>query len=84
MAGLVLEEGVDYLFCFSPTNISATVIKTDLDTNSLTIGLQSKWRTTATGLGTMQVELRHQPLVKNGSCTPGDTDLDVVFQSKIQ
>ncbi|MSP69390.1 MAG: hypothetical protein EXR20_03885 [Bacteroidetes bacterium] len=80
----VLEEGVDHLFCFSPTGISATVIKTDLDANSLPIGLQSKWRTTATGLGTMQVELRHQPGIKDGSCTPGDTDIDVVFQTQIQ
>ena len=80
----VLEEGVDHLFCFSPTGTSATVIKTDLDANSLPIGLQSKWRTTSTGLGTMQVELRHQPGIKNGSCTPGDTDIDVVFQTKIQ
>ena len=80
----VLEEGVDHLFCFSPTGTSATVIKTDLDANSLPIGLQSKWRTTSTGLGTMQVELRHQPGIKDGSCTPGDTDIDVVFQTKIQ
>ena len=72
------------MFCFSPTGTSATVIKTDLDANSLPIGLQSKWRTTSTGLGTMQVELRHQPGIKDGSCTPGDTDIDVVFQTKIQ
>lgn len=80
----VLEEGVDHLFCFSPTGVSATVIKTDLDANSLPIGLQSKWRTTASGFGTMQVELRHQPGIKNGSCAIGDTDIDVVFKTKIQ
>lgn len=80
----VVEEGVDHLICFTPTGASATVVKTDLDANSLAIGLQSKWRTTATGLGTMQIELRHQPGIKNGSCTIGDTDIDVVFKTKIQ
>lgn len=80
----VLDEGVDHLICFSPTGASAAVVKTDLDANSLAIGLQSKWRTTAIGSGTMQIELRHQPGIKNGSCTLGDTDIDVVFKTKIQ
>lgn len=80
----VLDEGVDHLICFSPTGASASVVKTDLDANSLAIGLQSKWKTTATGSGTMQIELRHQPGTKNGSCTLGDTDIDVVFKTKIQ
>lgn len=80
----VLEEGADHLFCFSPTGVSATVIKTDLDVNNLAIGLQSKWRTSATGLGTMQVVLKHQPGIKDGSCSLGDTDIDITFQTKIQ
>jgi hypothetical protein len=80
----VLEEGVDHLFCFSPSGASATVIKTDLDANNLPIGLQSKWKTTSVGLGSMQIELRHQPGLKNGTCTPGSTDIDVAFQVKIQ
>ncbi|MBK7854370.1 MAG: hypothetical protein IPJ79_05220 [Bacteroidetes bacterium] len=80
----VLDEGVDHLFCFTPTGTSATVIKTDLDNNGLPIGLQSKWYTTVAGNGTMQVELRHQPGVKDGTCTPGDTDISVDFQVKVQ
>ncbi len=80
----VLEEGVDHLFCFTPTGSSATVIKTDLDANNRPIGLQSKWRTTSTGLGTMQVELRHQPGVKDGTCSPGVTDISIDFITKIQ
>lgn len=80
----VLEEGVDHLFCFSPIGNSATVIKTDLDANSLPIGLQSKWKTTAAGNGTIQIELRHQPGIKTGSCTPGNTDISVNFITKIQ
>lgn len=80
----VLEEGKDHLFCFTPSGASASVTRTDLDVNSSPIGLQSKWRTTTIGNGTMQVELRHQPGVKNGSCSPGVTDISINFITKIQ
>lgn len=80
----VLEEATDHLFCFSPSGTSASVTITDLDANSLPIGLLSKWKTTTTGTGTMQIVLKHQPDVKDGSCTPGDTDIDVNFQVEIQ
>jgi hypothetical protein len=70
----VLDEGVDHLFCFTPSGTSATVKKTDVDNNGLAIGLKSKWYTGAAGNGSMQVELRHQPGIKTGSCSVGDTD----------
>jgi hypothetical protein len=80
----VLEEAVDHLFCFSPTGVSASVVKTDLDINSRPIGLQSKWFTMVAGYGTMQVSLKHQPGIKDGTCSPGTTDIEVLFQTKIQ
>lgn len=80
----VLEEANDHLFCFSPSGTSAIVTITDLDGNSLPIGLQSKWKTTSTGVGTMQIELKHQAGVKNGSCSPGETDININFQVKVQ
>jgi hypothetical protein len=80
----VLEEGADHLFCFSPSGNSATVTRTDLDANGRVIGLKSKWRTGAAGSGTMQVELKHQPGIKNGTCGIGNTDIDVLFKTKIQ
>lgn len=80
----VLEEAKDHLFCFTPSGTSATVTITDLDVNNRPIGLKSKWKTTSTGKGTMQVQLKHQPGIKNGTCTPGVTDVDVTFQAKIQ
>jgi hypothetical protein len=80
----VLEEANDHRFCFTPSGTSAVVTITDLDGNNLPIGLQSKWRTAGIGLGAMQIELRHQPGIKDGTCTPGSTDVDVTFQTKIQ
>ncbi|HNQ61677.1 MAG TPA: hypothetical protein PKJ62_04740 [Bacteroidia bacterium] len=80
----VLDEGDEHLFCYTPSGTSAAVIITDMDSNGLPIGLQSKWYTGAAGNGTIQVELRHQPGVKDGTCIPGDTDISVVFEIEIQ
>ena len=80
----VLEEAQDHLFCFSPNDINATVIRTDKDQNNLEIGLQTKWITNAQSTGTMQIVLRHQPNIKNGSCALGASDLDITFATFIQ
>ncbi|HMT34306.1 MAG TPA: hypothetical protein PKC41_00520 [Chitinophagaceae bacterium] len=79
----VLEEGQDHLFCFTPTNINATIKASDLDVNNLAIGLQTTWYTGAASEGSVQVVLRHQPGVKTGSCTPGASDIDILFHTKI-
>lgn len=80
----ILDEKNDHLFCFTPSGTSASVVITDVDGNSLPVGLQSKWKTTTNGNGTMQIVLKHQPGIKTGSCSLGDTDIDVTFQVKIQ
>jgi hypothetical protein len=80
----VLEEGVDHLFCFTPSGTIASVIKTDIDDNGLPIGLQTKWYTTSIGNGSIQIELKHQPGIKDGTCNPGDTDISVNFPLIVQ
>lgn len=81
----VLGEANDHLLCFFPSGNSANVTITDADGNGLPLGLQSKWRTTSTGLGTMNIQLHHQPGIKNGSdCSLGNTDIDVTFPTKIE
>jgi hypothetical protein len=71
-----------HLICFtvSPT-LNLTVIRTDKDTNvpALEVGLTDEFTTGAAGTGELNVQLRHQPNVKNGSCEPGSTDADVNF-----
>lgn len=79
----VFAEAVDHLFCFTTNGINTTVLRTDLDANNLEIGLQSKWINGAAGSGTIQVTLRHQPDIKNGTCGPGASDIDVTFQCVI-
>ncbi|WP_118973581.1 hypothetical protein [Taibaiella koreensis] len=83
-----IQERANYhLICFDMDgNLNLTVQRTDQDTNNppLEIGLQDKFTTGAASSGNLNVQLRHQPNVKNGSCDPGSTDADVNFHINIQ
>jgi hypothetical protein len=80
----IAEEKNEHLFVYTPTPtglLSVTV--TDRDTNPAPgpypVGLAYELRTNAAGTGTLRVVLRHQPDTKNGTATPGTSDLDVQF-----
>ena len=74
-----------HLLCFDITGANLTVTRTDLDTNTppLPIGLEDDFVTGAAGTGTLNVQLRHQPNAKNGTCAPGSSDADVDFTINI-
>ena len=84
----VIKQRANYhLFFFRPTTgLALTDSITDLDTNvpPLPVGLQSVITTTGSSTGTLEVILRHQPNVKNGTYPPGSTDLDVFYPVKIK
>ncbi len=80
----VLKEGADHLFVFTSTGVNLSFKITDKDKNNLPIGLSSNWTSGAASNGTVIVTLRHQPGVKNGTATPGETDVEVAFPCKIQ
>lgn len=90
----IREKANEHLFVytFTPaTGSSATlgVTLTDKDTNPAPgpypIGLATELKTgTATGSGSLRVVLRHQPNVKNGTQTPGSSDLDTQFPVVVQ
>jgi hypothetical protein len=72
-----------HLLCFEVSgDANLTVQRTDEDTNTppLPIGLQDDFMTGAAGNGMLNVQLRHQPNAKNGSCDPGSSDADVDFK----
>lgn len=76
-----------HLICFDITGgANLTVQRTDQDTNNppLPIGLQDTFTTGAASTGKLNVQLRHQPNAKNGSCDPGSSDADVDFNIVIQ
>jgi hypothetical protein len=51
----------------------------DKDRNNLPVGITATATTGAASTGTFTIILRHQPDVKNGTETPGSTDLEAVF-----
>ncbi|HEY0271622.1 MAG TPA: hypothetical protein VGC22_00500 [Chitinophaga sp.] len=90
-AGDVTEEIKErqnyHLVCFTTTSgLNLTVKRTDLDTNvpALEVGLEDQFTTGAAGTGSLNVQLRHQPNAKNGSCDPGSTDADVTYTVNIK
>jgi len=83
-----IKERQNYhLICFSPDeSLNLTVTKTDRDDNNppLPVGLEDRFETGAASSGKLNVTLRHQPNVKDGTCDPGSTDANVNFQITIQ
>ncbi len=79
----VLEEASDHLFCYTPQGLDLEIVRTDTD-GALEIGIQSTWQTGASGEGNVQVVLKHQPGIKDGSCEPGETDVELDFRIIVQ
>jgi hypothetical protein len=84
----IREEANEHLFAYTYTPAasspaSLTVTATDRDTNPspgpYPIGITTSVRTGTASSGNLNVVLRHQPNAKNGTATPGSSDLDVTF-----
>lgn len=81
----IVEEANEHLFVFKPNALNLTISITDFDSNTppLPVGLKTTWRTGNVGNGSVQIILKHQPEIKDGTETPGDTDVDLNFLTKI-
>jgi hypothetical protein len=79
----ILNEAGDHLFCFEVLGADVTVVRTDSD-GTYQVGLASLWTTGVASSGTVKVTLKHQVGVKDGTCSPGETDIEVTFISQIQ
>jgi len=79
----ILDEDDEHLFCFTESGADVTIVRTDSD-GTYEVGLESQWTVGAISNGTVQVVLKHQPDVKDGTCAPGETDIDVTFVTEIQ
>jgi hypothetical protein len=78
----IRSKGNFHLVCFTTSaGVNLTTLATDQDTNTpkLPIGLSQKFTTGAACAGKINGTLRHQPGIKNGSCTVGETDLSADF-----
>ncbi|MCC7298200.1 MAG: hypothetical protein IT244_07705 [Bacteroidia bacterium] len=79
----IKSESADHLICYTAPVSALEISITDSD-GKYPIGLTSDWKTLAKGTYTLRVVLRHQPGEKNGSCDPGETDVDVNFPVRIK
>lgn len=77
-------EKDEHLIVFHAHDVTVNFTYADVDDNNLPVGLSSYWRATTTGNGHIHIKLRHQPGVKDGTETPGDTDVEVEFPAYIQ
>lgn len=76
-------EAAEHIICYTPAGgINLSVLRTDTD-GTFEIGLASFWSSGAASMGTLTVVLKHQPDGKDGTCLPGDTDVEVVFNVHI-
>lgn len=81
----VEEEGADHQFFFTPEPASLlSITYDDADTNGDPIGLLNTVMTNAADTGTLKVVLKHQPGIKDGSSTTGETDVELVFELEVQ
>ncbi len=74
----VLNEGVDHLFCFDVNNAQLNIARSDSD-GQFEIGLHSLWTCANASSGSITISLKHQPGIKDGTCAPGDTDVEINF-----
>lgn len=78
----IRDEDDEHLVCYTTPGVNGlTVSITDTD-GTYEVGLLAVVLTadTASSInGTLKVSLKHQPGVKNGTCAPGETDVEVDF-----
>ncbi len=79
----VQEEDDEHLVCYEVGSADLAITATDSD-GTFEIGLATEWVAGAASTGTLSLELRHQPEVKDGTCTPGDSDVLADFEIVIQ
>ncbi len=81
----VMNEKNDHRLCFDVSaGLPLVVTILDLDDNTRPVGLTTTWVTgqQVTG-GSVTISLKHQPGVKDGTCIPGETDVEVTFPVSI-
>ena len=75
-------EDDEHIICFEQTGIVGLGIRrTDTD-GTYEVGLKSEWvsvDTLSSNNGKVRLILKHQPDLKDGTCTPGSTDAEIDF-----
>ena len=82
----IQDESNDHQFFYHPHGANVTISYDDQDSNTppLPVGLRTVWKTGAASTGTVHLTLKHQPGIKDGNESTGDTDVDVEFVTVVQ
>lgn len=80
----VREEANEHLVCYELSGAANLTINISDTDGSLPLGLETQWTTGDASSGTLILKLRHQPGVKDGTCVPGESDVEVDFNITIQ
>jgi hypothetical protein len=79
----IKKEQENHIVCYEVSNANLTVTRTD-SAGVFLLGLSSKWKSGLKSSGDLTVTLKHQPGIKDGSCNPGATDVEVKFPVKVR
>ena len=80
----VQDEGVDHQFFYTVEGGLDMIIEyDDTDANGNPVGIHNIVTTGVGGEGVFTVILKHQPGIKDGNITTGDTDVEVDFETKV-
>ena len=80
----IRAENDEHIICYEISGgADLSISRTDSD-GQYEVGLDTEWQTGAASTGNVNLILRHQPGVKDGSCTAGDSDVEVDFSLEIQ
>ncbi len=85
-ANTILNSNVPYTVQTNGSNIVIRYLDIDNGNPQRSVGLKTRWRTAASSAGItypLTVTLKHQPGVKNGTYSPGETDVELTFKVKI-
>jgi hypothetical protein len=75
----IANEDDEHLICYTPDpDTSLNILRTDSDGN-FEVGIETTWESFASQNASVKIVLKHQPGVKDGSCNPGETDIEVDF-----
>ena len=81
----IMNDGINHIICYNVQSIimpptSLFMIRVDEDANRKVLGFKTEWYTPATfDQGIVNIRLKHQPGIKDGTCDPGETDVEVNF-----
>ena len=84
MTSEIRNESSDHQFFYNiSSGLNLTHTYNDTDANGLPIGINNTITSGNISNGTLRVNLKHQPSIKDGNQNTGDSDIDVTFIVKI-